>query len=136
MPYKDESIKKQKHKEYSRKHYLKTLEETKQRTKNIKAKEKAKWYAFKHTVKCALCGFSHIAAMDFHHEDPTTKEGNVHEFVSNGQFAKAYEEIKKCIVLCANCHRIHHWEDREQKKKIPKGIKKKKKMLPIGNKTP
>jgi len=65
--------------------------------------------------------------MDFHHEDPTTKEGNVHEFVSNGQFAKAYEEIKKCIVLCANCHRIHHWEDREQKKKIPKSIKKKKK---------
>jgi len=124
MPYKDESIKKQKHKEYSRKHYLENQVEIRQKTKDIKAKEKAKWYAFKRTLKCALCGFSHIAAMDFHHEDPTTKEGNVHEFVSNGQFAKAYEEIKKCIVLCANCHRIHHYEDREQKKKPKKKAKK------------
>ena len=65
-----------------------------------------------------------MAALDFHHEDPTTKEGNVHRFVSNGQFAKVYEEIKKCIVLCANCHRIHHWEDREQKKKPKKKAKK------------
>jgi len=125
MPYKDESIKKQKHKEYSRKHYLENQVEIRQKTKSTKAKEMAKWLAFKHTVKCANCGFFHIAAMDFHHIDPTTKEDSVWRFINNGQFTKAYKEIKKCIVLCANCHRIHHWEDREQKKKIPKGTKKK-----------
>ena len=113
MPYKDVSVRKSKHKEYSRKHYEKTQEETKKRTKETKAREKAKWYAFKSTLKCAHCGFFHIAALDFHHEDPATKDGNVHEFVSNGQFAKAYEEIKKCIVLCANCHRIHHHKEKK-----------------------
>jgi hypothetical protein len=113
MPYKDPIVKKAKHKEYSREHYLKTLEKTKRRTKDVKAKEKIKWYTFKSTLKCAHCGFSHVAAMDFHHEDPATKDGNVHDYISNGQFAKAYEEIKKCIVLCANCHRIHHHKEKK-----------------------
>jgi len=114
MPYKDPKVKKVKHAEYSRKHYLANQKETKVRNKETKAKEKLKWYAFKATLKCERCGFGHIATMDFHHEDPSTKEGNVHNFVSNGQFAKAYEEIKKCIVLCANCHRIHHHEIRKK----------------------
>jgi len=112
MPYKDKSVRKRKHQEYSRKHYEKNLEETKQRTKDNKAELKAEWYKFKATLKCVKCGFFHIAALDFHHEDPSTKEGNVHTFISNGQFAKAYEEVKKCIVLCANCHRIHHHEEK------------------------
>ena len=130
MPYKDANVKKLKHAEYSRKHYLANQIEIRKKTKATKAKERAKWYIFKATLKCTNCGFSHIAAMDFHHEDPSTKEGNVHEFVSNGQFAKAYEEIKKCVVLCANCHRIHHHADRTKKKKKLKGKKKKTKSNP------
>jgi hypothetical protein len=130
MPYKDANVKKQKHKEYSRKHYEKNRTEIGVKTKKNKAKEKAKWYIFKSTLKCTNCGFFHIAALDFHHEDPSTKSGNVHNLVSNGQFAKAYEEIKKCIVLCANCHRIHHHELRLRDKKILKGSKKKSKYNP------
>jgi hypothetical protein len=113
MPYKNAELKKAKHKEYSRKHYEENRERIKQQTKDSKAQQKEEWYAFKSTLKCTKCGFNHIAAMDFHHEDPTTKEGNVHDYISNGQFAKAYKEIKKCIVLCANCHRIHHAEERK-----------------------
>lgn len=116
MPYKDPEVKKQKHKAYSRKHYEENREEIKQKTKDTKAQLRKEWYDYKATLKCAHCGFFHIAALDFHHEDPRTKEGSVHEYISNGQFAKAYEELKKCIVLCANCHRIHHHEDRKKKK--------------------
>ena len=118
MPYKDASVRKAKHKVYSREHYLKTVEKTKRRTKDEKLKQKEAWFAFKGTLRCAHCGFDHVAALDFHHEDPATKVGNVHRFISNGQFARAYEEIKKCIVLCANCHRIHH---HKEKKKPPEG---------------
>jgi len=113
MPYKDESVRKSKHKEYSRKHYLKNQEELIEKAADKKKRFKEEWYAFKGTLKCTKCGFSHIAALDFHHEDPSKKEGNIHRFVSNGQFKKVYEEIKKCIVLCANCHRIHHAEERK-----------------------
>ena len=118
MPYKDESVRKKKHKEYSRKHYLKTQKETIQRTRENKAQLKAEWQAYKSSLKCIKCGFNHIAALDFHHEDPSTKEHNVNRLISNKQFTKAYEEIQKCIVLCANCHRIHHYEE---KKKPPEG---------------
>ena len=118
MPYKDPQVKKAKHAEYSREHYLRNQAETKAKTKETKSKLKAEWYAFKATLKCAHCGFFHIAALDFHHEDPVTKEGNIHDFISNGQFAKAYEEIKKCIVLCANCHRIHHHDDKKKKSEL------------------
>jgi hypothetical protein len=116
MPYKDKEVKKAKHKEYSRKHYVNNQEKTKLATKTTKTREKAKWYLYKSTLKCEHCGFNHIAALDFHHEDPATKTESVHRLISNGQYGKAYEELKKCIVLCANCHRIHHHEDRIKKK--------------------
>ena len=112
MPYKDESIRKQKHKEYSRKHYEANKAQVIAKNKKSKAQLKEEWSAFKSTLKCTKCGFDHIAALDFHHEDPSTKEHNVNRLISNKQFTKAYKEIKKCIVLCANCHRIHHYEEK------------------------
>jgi hypothetical protein len=113
MPYKDESVRKSKHKEYSRKHYLANKEETIRRTREACAQQKAEWDSFKSTLKCTKCGFNHIAALDFHHEDPNTKEYDVNRLISNKRFTKAYEEIKKCVVLCANCHRIHHYIERK-----------------------
>lgn len=113
MPYKDVSVRKSKHKEYSRKHYLANKEKTIRRTKEACAQQKAVWDAYKATLKCAKCGFNHNAALDFHHEDPSEKEHDVNRLISNKRFKKAYEEIEKCIVLCANCHRIHHYEERK-----------------------
>jgi predicted HNH restriction endonuclease len=54
----------------------------------------------------------------------------VHFLVKNYRFAAAMEEVKKCIPLCSNCHRILHWEEREthkrekKRKKALKGAKK------------
>lgn len=113
MPYKDPSVRKNKHKEYSREHYLKNRELIIGKTAEKKKQLREEWYTFKSTLKCTKCGFSHIAALDFHHTDPTQKDGNIHRFVSNGQFTKVREEIKKCIVLCANCHRVHHHQEKK-----------------------
>ena len=46
-------------------------------------------------------------ALDFHHPDPSTKVKNVSYYwrSSWAQLEKIMEEYKKCIVLCANCHR-------------------------------
>jgi hypothetical protein len=130
MPYKDENVRKLKHAEYSRKHYEANKEVVKAKTKGVRAKEKAKWRTHKATLKCTNCGFDNPAALDFHHQDPSNKEDSVWRLVNNGRFTAAYKEMKKCIVLCANCHRIHHHEDRLHKKKILKGIKKKSKTNP------
>ena len=118
MPYKDPEVRKRKNKEYSRKHYEGNYAQRREQLNTRRRELKKEWDAFKGTLKCAKCGFDHHAALDFHHEDPTEKEHNVNRLVSDGRFKKAYAEIEKCIVLCANCHRIHHYEE---KKKPPEG---------------
>jgi len=112
MPYKDKSVRKSKHKEYSRKHYEGNYAKRREELNARRQELKGEWLKYKATLKCTACGFDHIAALDFHHEDPTQKEHNINRLVSDGRFKKAYEEIEKCIVLCANCHRIHHWNEK------------------------
>jgi endonuclease I len=112
MPYKDLEKRKAYHKERSRKHYEANREEIINKAQAKKKEFREQWNAFKRTLKCTKCGFSHPAALDFHHVDPAEKEGNIHRLLSNGQFKKLEEELEKCIVLCANCHRIHHYEEK------------------------
>jgi hypothetical protein len=111
MPFKDPEKRKAYHKEQSRKYYLENKEKVLIAVKAQRAVGKARWDTFKRTLKCTQCGFDHPAALDFHHVNPSEKENLVSKLVSNGCFAAAMEEVQKCIVLCANCHRIHHYEE-------------------------
>lgn len=116
MPYKDENVRKAYHKLRSREHYLRNREEIIKKTSDIKKQFREDWGAFKATLKCTKCGFNHPAALDFHHVDPKEKESNVHRLLSNGQYKKLEKELKKCVVLCSNCHRIHHWDEKVKPK--------------------
>lgn len=126
MPYKDASIRKQKYKEYSRKHYEANKEKIQKKASEYKRIKRKEWSDFKATFKCANCGFSHPAAMDFHHVDKTNYK-SIYELSKNSSYKEAMEEIKKCIPLCANCHRIHHHDEKlDRKRKVKKkGAKKK-----------
>ena len=44
--------------------------------------------------------------MDFDHRDPSTKIDKVCAFVFKGSKRLLLEEIAKCDVVCANCHKI------------------------------
>lgn len=57
---------------------------------------------------CIACGESEIACLDFHHLDPSVKEGAPPSLLKAGSFSRAVEEAAKCVVLCANCHRKLH----------------------------
>ena len=129
MPYKDANVKKLKHAEYSRKHYEENGVKIRRRAAELKKIRRKEWSDYKASLKCVNCGFSHPAVIDFHHVDRVDKQ-SVHRLAQNGNFRGVMEEIKKCIVLCANCHRIHHYEEHQEKKKIRKGVKKKKKSNP------
>jgi len=63
---------------------------------------------------CRICGEKDPACLDFHHRDPTTKEGHIGEFRRFGA-ARLPAEIAKCDVLCANCHRKFHRDERLNK---------------------
>lgn len=73
-------------------------------------KEINDWFReIKSKLSCETCGFSHPAALDFHHFDKN-KDSEVSNIVKTASKKKILDEIKKCIVLCSNCHRIHHYE--------------------------
>jgi len=113
MPYKDPKVKKEKQAGYSRTYYSKNKDKHRALSKTNRAVSKAKWVVFKATLCCSKCGFSHTAALDFHHTDPSEKENLVSKLVGDGRYTAAMKESKKCVVLCANCHRIHHYEEKK-----------------------
>lgn len=102
MPYKN----KQKQKEY-----LKVWASNNRKPKS----KQTSWLKRKEIVKtakdkpCAACGIKYDPiVMDLHHINPEEKDMNVSRILRKGSYQKLQEEIDKCIVLCANCHRMIH----------------------------
>lgn len=61
---------------------------------------------------CYDCGESYPdCVFDFHHEGE--KEGNPSQFISRNKMEEALDELEKCVMLCANCHRMRHFHNKE-----------------------
>jgi hypothetical protein len=57
--------------------------------------------------KCSCCGNTFpLEVYDFHHIGK--KDLNPSYMIANRSLEAVVEEISKCILLCANCHRIEH----------------------------
>ena len=55
--------------------------------------------------KCIHCGYDRCpAALDFHHVDPSKKSFNI-SIAYIRAWHHIQNELDKCILLCANCHR-------------------------------
>jgi hypothetical protein len=60
--------------------------------------------------KCSICGYDKsYCALEFHHLDKQKKECGIGEIKFN--LDRAREEIKKCVLLCSNCHKALHHPD-------------------------
>ncbi|MBO4400294.1 MAG: HNH endonuclease [Selenomonadaceae bacterium] len=58
--------------------------------------------------KCSCCGYDkYLCALDIHHIDPDDKNENFRRH-SGWSWKKLKQELDKCILLCANCHRAFH----------------------------
>lgn len=62
---------------------------------------------YKRMCGCKVCHEREPVALDLHHVDPQGKDKNPSQMISYSS-AKLKAEIRKCIVLCANCHRKVH----------------------------
>lgn len=109
MPFKDPEKKRAYQKVASKKHYEKNKQEYIDRAAVRKSIQRQTWESFKKTLSCVWCGYNkHPVCLDHHHVIRTDHK-KVHRLIANGQIEKAFEEIKKCVVLCSNCHRYAHW---------------------------
>lgn len=72
--------------------------------------------------KCQCCGYSNCnEALAFHHLDPSQKDMNFGATRANPKsWTKIVDELRKCILVCHNCHSEIHAKVRE----VPKVFSK------------
>ncbi len=60
-------------------------------------------------LECEICGYDRVLhALELHHLDATEKEIDPSQMKSF-QEVKIVQEMEKCQLLCANCHREAHY---------------------------
>jgi hypothetical protein len=101
------------HKLKNKKHYLQNKQDYINSSKKYRKIYLDWFYEIKSSLKCEQCDESHIAVLDFHHKDPNQKDLEVSGLISNRVSREiVLKEISKCIVLCSNCHRKLHYNNR------------------------
>lgn len=59
--------------------------------------------------KCEECGYDKcIDALEFHHRNSNEKDFSISKKGYTRSWQKVKEEIDKCMLVCANCHREIH----------------------------
>lgn len=80
-------------------------------------KKREFYIRYKKNLECQQCGENHPACLEFHHRYPKEKDFRVGSSVGIYSIERIMNEIAKCDVLCANCHRKLHYDlKREQLK--------------------
>lgn len=69
--------------------------------------------AIKQKLGCRDCAEHRPVCLDFHHLDPTLKVASISTLATAGRSeATILAEIEKCILICSNCHRFLHHNER------------------------
>jgi len=80
-----------------------------QRKRNKRPKKMRKTVIERYKILkgCYMCGYKHHpAALDFAHTNRETKIGNISVLINKSSWKDLLKEIKKCKIMCANCHRV------------------------------
>lgn len=104
------------HKEKAREAHVKGWDRILKKRKE-KHQERKNWFnEYKSKQVCSKCPENHPGCLDFHHTNPEEKEMEVTMMLS-GKWSldRIKKEIEKCIVLCSNCHRKLHWEEKNSR---------------------
>lgn len=80
--------------------------------------------------ECAACGYNdHPNALDFHHRHPKQRRFGLTLSNMGKEWDTLVEEARRCVLLCANCHRTLHYGDIASGSYSVKAQRKKKRAL-------
>jgi len=98
------------HKLKSKEHYENNKGKYLTSSRNARIK-KREWYnSIMDEHSCIRCGIDDNRVLEWHHKDAKSKDFAVGNALNKLGRQKILEEIKKCVCLCSNCHRIEHYE--------------------------
>ena len=90
-------------KAYHHAHWERHMAQIKARRKRQREVARAFIVSYLRLHPCVDCGESDIVVLEFDHL--RDKTSNVSYLISTGEIPRIKEEIAKCDVVCANCHR-------------------------------
>ena len=109
MPYKN----KEDQRRYAAQHYQRNKEKYIERStrsrKELRKRNQDFIREYKESHQCTDCGIRyHYSQMDLDHIKD--KQKNISRMVNSSQSIKTImEEMAKCDLVCANCHRLRTW---------------------------
>lgn len=97
---------------YATEHYLKYGDEYRKRAKLrriiVRKNLQANLLRYLRDKSCVLCGERDPRTFEFDHLDPKEKSFGISKGLTDGRkWEIILEEIGKCRILCANCHKKH-----------------------------
>lgn len=101
---------------YREEHYKKNRQYYIDKAGSYRKRRRELFNKFKETLKCSQCGEARWWLLDFHHIDSSAKDTEVGHLLESPR--KLEEELKKCTVLCANCHRDLHYKERIRNREV------------------
>lgn len=105
MPYKDPDRQKIAQKE----HYFKNKEKYAEKNKTYRERVREYVKNIKESSPCADCGIQYpYYVMEFDHLHSKIK--TIGWLASKGTMSQVIEEIKKCELVCSNCHAERTWQ--------------------------
>jgi len=102
----------EKNKECYKKYYAKNKIKFQIKQKQLRERIKSLIRETKSNSNGCSCGEKHFACLDFHHINQKEKLFEISSASRLGYgLEKIKEEIKKCIIICKNCHAKLHWKE-------------------------
>lgn len=105
-------------------HYEKYGDAYRQRARDRKAKLKKErreqLLEYLYGKSCEHCGNDDVRVLEFDHIDPSLKSFGIARAIGDvRKWDDILQEIQKCRILCANCHRIVTAEQQNWRKMAP-----------------
>ena len=95
---------------YARAHYAANIDYYKEKAARHRTRQHVDNYcdliAYLRAHPCVDCGETDVRVLQFDHVDPSLKSQDVSVMVRSCQWSRVLDEIEKCEVRCANCHRL------------------------------
>lgn len=92
------------HSEYRKKHYQDNKKKYISKASSTRTEYRNEYYTWLSGKSCVDCGNSDIRVLE--HDHLSDKSFNVSSKIGTRKLSSLMEEIEKCDIVCANCHRI------------------------------